>query len=351
MLAGELVKKYAIAFIDLLILVNHTFGQGLFERLPGKDSQICVFVLGYQGNMEITGFGTGAIYNIPTTTNVESGPKIFSIVTAKHVLVNKATGALFDGLLVKLNMPETSPARYLKIPLIHDTVTNYWTSPSGLDLAVIPLPPNMTDGANLASFREYQILTPEKAREMEIENGLIVKSICIQPELLDATDFLGPEVLPTIRIGHLSRLGFNRLSQGNPTIRSHVIDLHSSPGNSGATVLLIVPKKDSSATESLFLGIVQGFMEEQNSYIDYQAPLTNIPSNISSMQLIGADNTTNTVAITKKTIANPNLTLVTPVHELKNLTASPSFIAAASCVVQNKDKYQILTSSPNPNHP
>jgi hypothetical protein len=176
---------------------------------------------------------------------------------------------------------------------------------------------------------------------------MIVESFCLQPEFLDANDFLGPEVIPTSRIGHLSRLGFYRLSTGTPLIRSHVIDLHSSPGNSGATVLLIVPRKDHSIADYFFLGIVQGFNEELGSYSDYRAPLTNIPSNITSLRLISANgNTTNVVAISKKTIANPNLTFVTPVHELISLRDSPTFMQAAQYMGAHRDKYEIVTVRP-----
>jgi hypothetical protein len=165
------MKKCAIALISLL-MVNHIFGQGVFERLPSELGQQAVLVLGYRGNMEIVGFGSGAIYGIPVSTNNYAGPNILSIVTAMHVLSNQTTGTLFDGLLVKINMPTEKPPRYLKIPLIHDTQTNYWTSPSGLDLAVIPIPPNSIDGATTARFGEDQILTPERAKEKEVVNGM-----------------------------------------------------------------------------------------------------------------------------------------------------------------------------------
>jgi hypothetical protein len=147
-------------------------------------------------------------------------------ITAKHCLSNKETGKLFDGLLMKMGMPNGAKPRYVKIPLKHDDPKNYWTSPSGLDLAAIPLPSGLLAGSDGATFKEDQIVTPQNTTALNIVPGLIVEMVCVQPEYEDPIDFAMPETLPTTRYGHLSRLGFIQF-ENQTFIRPHVVDIHN----------------------------------------------------------------------------------------------------------------------------
>ncbi|MGD9873663.1 MAG: hypothetical protein AB7T27_05260 [Kiritimatiellia bacterium] len=323
-------------------------GQGLFERFKNRPEATTALVLGYRGQFEFRGFGSGALYFVPLDTNAQN--RLVAVVTAKHNLADKETGVPFDGLLIKVNAARGRKPLYVKLPLKHDEPRNYWISPSGFDFAVIPLPPQLVSGADVVSFSEDQIVTPENSDDLQITPGLIVQALCMQPEYMDALDFLMPETLPALRIGHLSRLGFYRTPDGARLVRPHVIDMHSSPGNSGATVLVLVPKPDQSLTQPMFLGIVQGFPEETGSYIPYKAPLTNLTSESTSMLLVSAERAeTNQVALTFKTVANPDLTTVIPVHELVGIRASPAFASAAFIMSTNQKLYETLDALPVPN--
>ncbi len=93
----------------------------------------------------------------------------------------------------------------------------------------------------------------------------------------------------------------------------------------------------------MFLGIVQGFSEERGGYIPYDAPLTNEQK--TALTLVSEQTgATNQVAVTIKTIANPNLTYVTPVHELVGIKNSPGFQTAIESEAENiiATKFSIL---------
>ena len=98
-------------------------------------------------------------------------------------LFHKDTTNLLSGLLVKLNMPPSSKrARYLQFPLRGGTARDFWLSEEGLDLAVIPIPPETIGGTQQTRFEEYQILSLERAKDEKIRPGAIVAAICMQPE-------------------------------------------------------------------------------------------------------------------------------------------------------------------------
>jgi hypothetical protein len=169
----------------------------------------------------------------------------------------------------------------------------------------------------------------------------------MQFEYEDPIDYAMPETIPTARFGHLSRLGFYDLGNGKFNVRPHVIDLHSSPGNSGATVLVWVPRKDQQISEPMFLGIVRGFNEEQGSYVPYEAPVTNSSVHQTSINLVSEQNgTANQVAVALKTIANPNLTFIIPVHELVRLKDSKEFIIAANLMLANHQAFEVFDFLP-----
>lgn len=207
----------------------------------------------------------------------------------------------------------------------------------------IPLPPDVVNGADVGTFFERQIFTPTYMASNHISTGLVVLSLCLQPEVMESIDFAMPQVFPTLRIGHLSRLGFSVLPSGVPFVRSHVIDLHASPGNSGATVIMMVPKDDQSVSQPTFLGIVQGFPEESSSYIPYEAPITNSVREVPTLCLVNTSRSeTNQIALSFKTIANPNLTYIIPVHELVGLWHSESFMKAILVMLANRPRYTLL---------
>ncbi len=182
---------------------------------------------------------------------------------------------------------------------------------------------------------------------VSISAGLLVEMFCMQFEYQDPIDYAMPETIPTTRYGHLSRLGFYDLGNGNFNIRPHIIDMHSSPGNSGATVLVWVPRKDQQISEPMFLGIVRGFNEEQGSYVPYEAPVTNSSVHQTSINLVSEQNgTTNQVAVALKTIANPNLTFIIPIHELVGLKDSKEFIIAANIMLANPQVFEVFDFLP-----
>jgi hypothetical protein len=316
----------------------------MYERFPNKPEQFSVLLFGYSGNLKIEQFGSASLYTTPVSTN---GQGIVCLITAKHNLSNLHTGKTFDGLLAKISMPHGSKPKYLKIRLKHDFPKNYWESPSGLDLVAIPIPAGLIQGRENATFSESQIVTPQNAIENDISAGLLVEMFCMQFEYQDPIDYAMPETIPTTRYGHLSRLGFYDLGNGNFNIRPHIIDMHSSPGNSGATVLVWVPRKDQQISEPMFLGIVRGFNEEQGSYVPYEAPVTNSSVHQTSINLVSEQNgTTNQVAVALKTIANPNLTFIIPIHELVGLKDSKEFIIAANIMLANPQVFEVFDFLP-----
>lgn len=323
------------------IYVCQSNAQSIFERFPDRPERTTVLLLGYNGNLNVGGFGSASIFLTRFSTNTG----VFTLVTAKHNLADKKTGKMFDGLLVKMNMPHGANPRYVKIPLQNDFPQNYWTSPIGLDVAVVPLPNKAVEGADFASFSEDQIVTPDNIAELDITPGLIVEMTCVQPEYEDQIDFLMPETLPTTRYGHLSRLGFYKVGDKS-FVRQHVVDIHSSPGNSGATVEVLVPHKDMTVSVPMFLGIVQGFNEEADSYVPYQATVTN-SFHETSITLVNQQNgNTNQIALALKTVANPSLSFVMPVNELVSIKNSTNFMYAAGMMLQNQNAYEIFNTLP-----
>jgi len=244
-------------------------------------------------------------------------------------------------------MPPDAKPRYVKVPLKHDPPRNYWISPSGLDLAVIPLPPEVRDGADVITMREDLIVTPTNILTANVVPGLIVQMLCMQPGYWSyPADYTDPQNTPTIRVGHLSRLGFKSVSN-TAAIRHHVIDIHSSPGNSGATVVVWTPDKDGHISQPMFLGIVHGFLEEGDSYKQYQIPLPQASTQTNTISLVSAESaTTNRFVLAFKTIANPNLTDIIPVHELLGLRDSQEFLSALAMMSQNKARYSFSTTLP-----
>ncbi len=339
------MKRYLI-ILHLLLVAVAAQGQGLFERFPNRPEATSALLLSYNGEFDIKGFGSGSLYFVPLDTNDQR--RLVCVVTADHNLRDKETGKPFDGLLIKVNASRDNKPIYLKVPLHHTEPRNYWKSPSGLDLAVIPLPNSLISGSDVLTFKEDQILTPNNAKERGVSSGLIVQALCMQPEYMDAIDFVMPETLPTLRIGHLSRPGFYETKEGIHLVRPHVIDMHSSPGNSGATVILLVPKPDNSETQPMFLGIIQGFKEEKGSYVPYDAMITNRTEPVSMLLVNQLSGDTNQVALAFKTIANPDLTSVIPVHELVNLRTSHDFLVSVVLMIQNQHLYQRYDAFPTP---
>ena len=191
----------------------------------------------------------------------------------------------------------------------------------------------------MGTLTEDEIITPAKMEEDDIVPSLIIQVLCLQPEYWSyPTDYLMPQTIPTIRTGHISRLGFYKSSNGLQ-VRPHIIDVHSSPGNSGATVIAWVPRKDGSVSEPMFLGIVEGFNQEMGSYVPVSS--NGIQGQADSLNLVSSEGTTNRMALAFKTIANPNLTDVIPVYDLVNLRDSQEFISAVNWMGQNRPLYDM----------
>jgi hypothetical protein len=141
-------------------------------------------------------------------------------------------------------------------------------------------------------------------------------------------------------MGHLSRLGFFQDSTGSQ-IRPHVIDVHGSPGNSGAAVIVFVPRQDNTVADPMFLRIVGNFREEVGSYTPYQIQITNAMGYAPGLELVSAQDITNRIGIAVKTKANPSLTDIIPVQELVGLRDSKEFQSALITAAQNRQHYVI----------
>jgi len=328
-------------------------GQGQFDRMNSQHGQLAVPIFVYEQTnsspIKVVGFGSGMLYGVPATTNVHETRKWISVVTAKHILTNGATGRAAAGILVKIDMRQNAEPRYVQIPLRHDSLKNYWVSPSGLDLCLIPIPPQTIKGSPSIMLQERQIATYETHKTLRLDPGLVVEAISIQPEYLDPIDIANPRNVPTIRYGNISRIGFTDLPDGTVHTRPHVIDMHAGPGNSGAAVIVYVPcnlQGTAPGVETckyMFLGVVMGFRPEQGSYVPYDATVTNRARNL-TLNLVSTENaTTNAVALSVKTIANPDLAHVVPAHELAELRESDEFARARDQMWLSRKQYRVHT--------
>jgi hypothetical protein len=316
--------------------------QATFERLGPAPEDVCAFIFGYYGNLKIDGAGSASLFKAP----LAGGDFVACLVTAKHMLSNPKTHVPYDGIIAKINMPTNSHPRYVKISIKSGAASNYWVSPSGLDLAVIPLPWNAVAGTKGKTYGEDQIVTPDSAISRNLTAGLVTEMFSVQYEYLEPIDYAIPQTLPTVRLGHLSRLGYIRLPNGTTFIRQHLIDIHSSPGNSGANVMLLVPE-GALGSAPMFLGVVQGYNEEAVELVPYDAQITNLQNAINNLTIpTGGTNQTTMLARSLRPPANPNVTAVTPVHELIGLKDNKEFVAALGTMRENPQLYQIFDTVP-----
>lgn len=304
-----------------LILATSGFPQGFSDWLTERAQKVAIPVLGFTSdgtNDCPKTFGTGAIYWISVS------PKSYcaAIITAKHNLyyieANKTN--LLDAIRIKLNMPETShAARFLRIPLKKTSPHNFWFSHGAVssDLAVIPIPMSVIHGTDTTEVREDQVATAKNYKTFPLAAGTVAVAAVLQAEYLDDLDLSQPTTLSIYRCGHIARIGTHSTVETNSFTRHHLIDIHASPGNSGAVVLALSNEKTA------LLGLVHGFIEEGDAYRSYEAPVTN---KVSLVLVNDPTLATSTVALTIVTKANPNLTLVTPVDELAALMDDPSFL-------------------------
>lgn len=328
--------------VALALSATVTHAQGLFERVSLLTGQ-SIHMFGFDpGSKNFISSGTGALYMVPhSVTNESVGTPV--IVTAKHNLYYPQSTNPLPALLIKLNVPMSEQqSKFLFIPLKHDHPKNYWVSGRGLDLAAIPYPIGSIDISTYPMFHESNILTAERARTSGVQPGLLVSTMCHQPEYFSEIDLFLPTAAPIVRFGHLSKLGWDWISETNWISRSHVIDMHASPGNSGATVTLNVILEDSRSRRPFFLGIVQGYQEEASSYRSFEAPIKSIDTG--AITLTSSDNQqTNQVALSIKTLANPDLTSVTPVDELVGIWGRQDFMEAIAVMLLGQSLYQVWT--------
>lgn len=289
-------------------------------------------------------FGTGAIFFVPIGDAGSRSNSRLTVVTARHNLfyAEHDKTNMLDTLYMKFNgLPSSPSPAYLRVPLLKTVITNFWLSQQSNDLAVIPIPhqlvPNV--GSN-AGFSVHDLVTAQNYHEKAILPGCPAVAAVLQLRYFDDTDLRIPENIPIFRCGHIARLGLYTHSETNRFSRDHVIDLHSSHGNSGATVIAFA--QDGSP---MFLGIVQGFIQDRDAFIPYDAPVTRT----SSLVLVDQQSQkTNSMAMTFYTEANPSLTLVTPVDELSDLSSSPSFLTAVGTMLTTTPLYRAFDTSPFP---
>jgi hypothetical protein len=346
----------AIATLFLTHVAQSVYAQYLPEHLNDSFYQSTVAILGCTTETRIPlpldqtnpatidkwrTFGTGALFFVPAI-GAQSNLYYYTVVTARHNLfyAERDKTNILDTLYMKLNaLPSSQSPRYIRVPLLTTPSTNFWLSQRNNDLAVIPIPPSLVPEKNSA-LSTHALVTAQNFREKGILPGCPTVAAVLQLKYFDDTDLRVPENIPIFRCGHLARLGLYTHSETNQFSRDHVIDLHSSHGNSGATVIAIA--EDGSP---MFLGIVQGFIQDQDAFIPYDAPVTEK----SSLVLIDQQTEkTNSIAMTYYTEANPSLTLVTPVDELSNLNSSPTFLAAATTMAIATPLYRTFNTNPFP---
>ena len=301
----------------------------------------CVHVFGVEQKgqeLRFVSAGTAATFVVPSDDKDEFRGWM-SIVTARHNLMKPDRKTYYDLVAIKMRpIADTNRACFILAPLITTPKKNFWESPTGLDLAVLPFPPELVQSAAFASFKESNILTPEIAEQYGVGPGLLTYSACHQPGYIMDLDLMLPVAEPIVRIGHLSRLGWQKLPNGKRLTRPHVLDAHTSPGNSGATVVLNVIQEDQKVRRSYLLGVIQGYLEEEGSYETYEAPVK-VPTG--GITLTASDNSTNTVAMAVKTKANPDLTNVIPVHELVGLRNRPEWRNVLKPMMMIREKYRV----------
>lgn len=361
--ANVLFLTVSIVFIAVFLAPSDACAQYLYHRINESAYRTTVALLGCESvstNDAWRTFGTAAIYRLshPSDTNVG----YLAFVTAKHnfFYIHDAKTNLLDAIYLKLNFPASAKtARYLRIPIkkavpqaasiktsagtfqlpVHQgaVVQNVWFSERN-DLAVIPIFPQLLDGADYTRCSEDQIVTPQNYKDNGILPGCVSIAAVLQLRYFDDKDLRVPETIPMFRSGHLARLGHYSLSDTNSFSRDHVVDLHSSHGNSGGLVFTI-----SEKNQFMLLGVVHGFLEDLDAYRKYEASITNR----TSVTLVNQQKqTTNSLAITYVTEANPNLTLVTPVDELIGLTRSVSFQQVINGMLRSAGEYGFCDGYP-----
>lgn len=328
-----------IITFSIFCLYKASLAQGLFEKWPML-TENCVHIFGAEminGQLSLVSAGTGATFIVPSNDKDEFYG-VMSIITARHNLMKDDQRTYHSSVVIKMRSKDTANrACFIQVPLQTQGQKNFWESPSGLDVAVIPLPPELVGVAQFPSFKESNILTLELAEKHGVSPGLLTYSACHQPGYITQFDLTQPTAQPIIRIGHLSRLGWRRLSDGTVSTRPHVLDAHTSPGNSGATVVINVVTDDSKVRFPYLLGVIQGYVEEAGSYEAFEAPIKTPDKRIT---LTTADNSiTNSVAVTIKTKANPDLTNVIPVNEAVGLRNRQEWTRAIITMTSLKDRY------------
>src|ERR1041384_7229332 len=294
--AGAFLLTVSIVFGAVSLMPPDARAQYVYQRINESTYRTTVALLGCESkatNDDWRTFGTAAIYSLYHPT--DTGACYFAFVTAKHnfFYIQDAKTNLLDAIYVKLNLPPSAKAaRYLRIPIkkvepqaaVIKTpagtfqlptpqkalVQNVWFSERGNDLAVVPIFPKLLEGADYTHCDENQIVTPTNYKENGILPGCVSIAVVLQLRYFDDTDLKAPETIPMFRSGHLARLGHYSLSDTNSFKRDHVVDLHSSHGNSGGLVFTINEK-----SQPMLLGVVQGFLEDLDAYHQYEATVTN----------------------------------------------------------------------------
>jgi hypothetical protein len=351
------VAMLIASVIGLLANPLPTFSQGIHENLSDQFLKTVAYVIGStrisSTNVLLTQ-GTGTLYAIPVASGkpldvprslvFSLGPNshplfdadpfptnaaVFCLVTAKHNLYVDPETMLHPhaNLIFRFNrLPSSRKAVYVRIPLISTQPRNYWLSDRGLDLAVIPLPAYLLNGADSVESDPDNILTAANYHRLEILPGSAVVASVIQYEYLDQNDYQTPEVIPLLRCGHLSRLGIYTLDDTNTFVRLHVIDLYASPGNSGSPVSVF-----TKSGYPIFLGLIEGFIGDSST--------RTIEAPVETKIAMALSTGTNQFVHVPIPNVNPNLTFVTPVDELVTITNSPSLPAIFSTIESNRASY------------
>lgn len=358
-----------IAFsIPIFAPLSPAFAQGMRDNVTDQFLKTVTYVIGIThttSNTYLVSKGTGTLYGIPvrsgqlptapdsllfphgksvsflspnlTATNTE----VVCLVTAKHNLYSDPDTAtnLHSAIILRFNRfsTENAPA-YVFIPLKRTEPRNFWTSERGRDLAVIPLPREIFSGADFIETSPDKILTTTNFQSLEVLPGAVVIACVVQYEYLTPEDLQAPVVMPLLRCAHLSRLGLYGLHTTNAFLRSHVVDLHASHGNSGAPVWLF-----TKTGEPILLGLIESFKEEFSPKT-VEAPVTE--KFVLALPEIKISQT-NLVAQVPLPEANPALTFVTPVDELVAVCNSTNLPAILSTVDSMKHEYRPLPPTPS----
>ena len=196
--------------------------------------------------------GTGFIFG---TTETGSHGQIHPfLVTNEHVIAED------DTIVIKVNRTDDLPAEEVAVDVGEERqfITAH---PSGLDIAVLPLPGEILSSALMATtpITEAESLSVEKARQVGVSEGDGIFAIGFPMELVGYED----QHFPIVKQGCIARIQ-DWLSG---RARRILIDANIFPGNSGGPIFLRPSSIAVPGTKSNLISYLIGMV---SAYIPYE---------------------------------------------------------------------------------